>query len=172
MVPQTALSAVALETSGSLLSFSLLKRGRPAGRYLRFAALRHERLFWKIFPRRLARARLKIRDLDFVAVTRGHGRYTGIRFGLAIATSWCKAVGVPLFAPSVEELLRWQVEAAGRGLWKPAHGLLPQASALLNFALDSLPGNGVPSGGNPKPPWYGPARLPGPCYPKALPWQR
>ncbi len=104
--------AVALETCGSALSFSILNDGKRSDFFKLDDGFRHERMFWKEFPKYLTRSSLELREIDAVATTRGPGRFTGVRMGIAIARAWAEVAHVNIFSTSTQELMAW---AHGRG---------------------------------------------------------
>jgi tRNA threonylcarbamoyladenosine biosynthesis protein TsaB len=53
-------------------------------------------------------AKLELRDIQAVAVTRGPGSYTGLRIGTSTAKGLCYALGIPLIAAGTLELLAFQ----------------------------------------------------------------
>ncbi|MBI4669003.1 MAG: tRNA (adenosine(37)-N6)-threonylcarbamoyltransferase complex dimerization subunit type 1 TsaB [Elusimicrobia bacterium] len=107
-----SVNAIALETSGTHLSFAVWRQGRLAAKTFIDAKWDHEKIFWRRFPETLRRAGLKIKNCDFFAVTRGPGRFTGTRLGLAIINTWAHLYKKPVFAPTVQELMAWQCAQA------------------------------------------------------------
>ena len=126
------LNAIGLETSGTHLSFAFLRKGKVQGGFHGAVALKHQQIFWARFPRLMAKAGLSFKAIDFMAVTRGPGRFKGVRFGLGIAAAWSKALHIPVFCPLTTELLYWQSDMKD---WRPRNLLIPNAEALLRFAL-------------------------------------
>lgn len=53
----------------------------------------------------LNKARLKITDLDAIAVSKGPGSYTGLRIGVSVAKGYCYAAGKPLIAINTLEIM-------------------------------------------------------------------
>ncbi len=102
------MNMIALETSGSYLSFALMREGSIVNSFHKKVGLAHEVIFWREFPKRFKASGLLWEDLDYVAVTRGPGRFTGVRFALALANAWSRLYGIPLFAPSVIDLMAWR----------------------------------------------------------------
>lgn len=150
-------NAFALETSGPFLSLAFLREGKILPGLHDPVRFQHENIFWKEFPRRLHRARLSLKDLSYAAVTRGPGRFTGIRLSLGIAITWSQILRIPIFAPRTTELLEWQAEEVGSqesGV-KEGHLLIPNAESLLRFSLKES-----------KKHWYTPKRPPRALYMK------
>lgn len=114
-------NGLALETSGQFLSIALLNNGQQSQEFHEKIGFCHEQVFWEAFPALWKKSKLKFKDLDFIAATRGPGRFTGIRFGLALANAWSSVCQIPLFAPTTIELLRWQSQC-------------PEASFLVSFS--------------------------------------
>lgn len=58
----------------------------------------------------LTSARLTIKDLDAIAVSKGPGSYTGLRIGVSAAKGLCFALNIPLIAIPTLEALAHQVK--------------------------------------------------------------
>ncbi|MEK7287919.1 MAG: tRNA (adenosine(37)-N6)-threonylcarbamoyltransferase complex dimerization subunit type 1 TsaB [Elusimicrobiota bacterium] len=101
-------NAVAIESSGAHLSFAVARRGQIVNSALFDAQWRHEKIFWRRFPRLLENSKIKLKDMDFFATTRGPGRFTGIRLSLTIVNTWSWLLKKPVFAPTTLELMAWQ----------------------------------------------------------------
>ncbi|MBI4063776.1 MAG: tRNA (adenosine(37)-N6)-threonylcarbamoyltransferase complex dimerization subunit type 1 TsaB [Elusimicrobia bacterium] len=101
-------NAIAIETSGTHLSYAILRQGKITAQFFSDAQWDHEQIFWKRFPKDLKKSGLKLENLDFLAATRGPGRFTGVRLGLAIVNTWASLYKIPVFAPTVPELMAWQ----------------------------------------------------------------
>lgn len=61
----------------------------------------------------LARAGLKLAQVDLLAVTRGPGSFTGLRVGMATIQGVALATGIPVVAVSTLEALALQADAEG-----------------------------------------------------------
>jgi len=59
-------------------------------------------------------AKIKLKDLDAVAVSEGPGSYTGLRIGVATAKGLCYALDIPLISISTLESLARQIYAYER----------------------------------------------------------
>lgn len=153
---QKKLNAFALETSGPFLSLAFLREGNIVPGLHDPVRFQHENIFWPEFPKRLRRACLSLKDLSYIAVTRGPGRFTGIRLSLGISITWSRILRIPIFAPQTTELLQWQAleEVQGSKVKRfNGHLLIPSAEALLRFSLKET-----------KKHWYTPNRPPRALY--------
>lgn len=101
-------SSLALETSGDALSFAYFDGEKKRAFFCENAHWQHEAIFWGEFKRRQKFWGLSLPEMKAFAVTRGPGRFTGIRMGLAIASTWGRVAQCPLFAPSVTDLMAYQ----------------------------------------------------------------
>ncbi|MBI2069169.1 MAG: tRNA (adenosine(37)-N6)-threonylcarbamoyltransferase complex dimerization subunit type 1 TsaB [Elusimicrobia bacterium] len=108
------MNAIAVETSGTYLSFAILKNGRIAAKLFLDAGWNHENIFWRRFPPALKKTGLRLNNLDFLAATTGPGRFTGVRLGLSIINTWAGLHQTPVFAPSVGDLMAWSCGGPSR----------------------------------------------------------
>lgn len=103
-------NAIAIESSGTYLSVAIARKNRPAEKIHLNAQWKHEEIFWKKFPVMLKKSGLKLGQVDFFGVTRGPGRFTGVRLGLGVIRTWAGALGKRVFAPTTLELLAWKTK--------------------------------------------------------------
>ncbi|MFA5138054.1 MAG: tRNA (adenosine(37)-N6)-threonylcarbamoyltransferase complex dimerization subunit type 1 TsaB [Elusimicrobiota bacterium] len=73
----------------------------------------HDKRIFKEFRGLLKKARLKMSDLDAVAVCTGPGRFTGIRVGMTFCSMLARSLGKPLVGVSRFEVLARSLPEAG-----------------------------------------------------------
>jgi tRNA threonylcarbamoyladenosine biosynthesis protein TsaB len=93
--------SVSLADGGNLLAFKELNEG----------AFSHAEKLHSFILDVLKAARLEMKDLDAVAVSKGPGSYTGLRIGVSAAKGLCYALGIPLISISTLKCLALQVPA-------------------------------------------------------------
>ncbi len=103
---------LALDTSGERLSAGVWS---PEGvvEMSRKLARGHDQLMFRELERLLKRGRKGWAGVDAVAVTRGPGRFTGVRIGLTFASIWSRFMGKPAIGVSTLEALAHQAWARG-----------------------------------------------------------
>ena len=93
----------------------------------------------------LQEARVRVADLDLVAVTVGPGSFTGIRAGLALAHGLALAAGIPVVGVTVGEALADSLPHIGaRKLWsvidnRRGRVFLERDGVVTVAELDALP---------------------------------
>ncbi|MBI4370221.1 MAG: hypothetical protein HY547_08335 [Elusimicrobia bacterium] len=127
-------NAFAIESSGPYLSVALARSGRVVFERLIKTSWNHEIIFWRHLPKWLKTARLNTSDLDLVATTQGPGRFTGIRLGLGICNTWSLAHKIPVFAPPLHELMRWQHQTQIKKTPLRETSPLPKPFCLIAFS--------------------------------------
>lgn len=97
-----------LETSSTNTSVVLAKNGDVlASKEQDSAGYSHEKFLHPFIDDVLQEAKLRITDLDAIAVGSGPGSFTGLRIGVAAAKGLCFALDIPLIAiPTMELLVR------------------------------------------------------------------
>jgi tRNA threonylcarbamoyladenosine biosynthesis protein TsaB len=120
---------LALETSTHSCDVALIDQGKCVARkqaadpqsYL------HSEQLHLFIEAVLAEARLKVKDLEAVAVGAGPGSYTGLRIGAAAAKGLCFPYGLPLIAVSGLDSLAHAF--AGKVELKPNDRIVPMIDA-------------------------------------------
>lgn len=102
---------LAVDTSAERLTLAL-DDGAKVRRASSAARAQDERLI-PCVEALLAKARLKLAELGAVAVSRGPGRFTGIRVGLTFAETLARALGVPVIGVSAFEAAVWAWKGEG-----------------------------------------------------------
>ena len=89
---------LALETSGNQFSVVLASDGKLVSEIEIREEKAQERLLATVIHDVLRQTGKKPEDLDAVAAGSGPGSYTGLRIGMALASGFCLAAGLPLIA--------------------------------------------------------------------------
>ncbi|MCZ6843290.1 MAG: tRNA (adenosine(37)-N6)-threonylcarbamoyltransferase complex dimerization subunit type 1 TsaB [SAR324 cluster bacterium] len=105
-------NALAIDTTSEFLGLALMKAGRLAANHYEATGTEMNRSILTVLDDLLARAALKLEDLELIAVARGPGSFTGTRIGLAVAKSFALVQGLPLVGVDTLRLLAAQGEAA------------------------------------------------------------
>ncbi len=89
---------LSLETSTPVCTVALSKEGKTIALKESFEDKSHATLLTVFVEEILAENKLKVQDLDAVAVSEGPGSYTGLRIGVSVAKGLCYAAQKPLIA--------------------------------------------------------------------------
>lgn len=99
-----------IETSSTNTSVVLAKEGKViASKEQDSAGYSHEKLLHPFVEEILQEAKLKMTDIDAIAVGSGPGSFTGLRIGVAAAKGLCFALDIPLISVPTMELLARQI---------------------------------------------------------------
>jgi tRNA threonylcarbamoyladenosine biosynthesis protein TsaB len=93
--------SVSLADGGNILAFKELNEG----------TFSHAEKLHSFIIDVLASARLEMKDLDAVAVSKGPGSYTGLRIGVSAAKGLCYALDIPLISTPTLKCLALQIPA-------------------------------------------------------------
>ncbi len=96
---------LAFDTSTQILSLVLAKDGEPLASFDINADYTHSQYLLPLIEKALEITRLKVSDVDLLAVIRGPGSFTGLRIGLAAAKALSVAGDVPIYTYTSLELL-------------------------------------------------------------------
>lgn len=109
---------VAMSSSTGLVAVAVADRGTVLAQRESHTERRHAEEITPMLRVVLGDAGVAVGDLDRVVVDIGPGRYTGMRVGIATATTLAHALGIPVATVTSLELLRRA--AANAGLESPA----------------------------------------------------
>ncbi|MBI4055187.1 MAG: tRNA (adenosine(37)-N6)-threonylcarbamoyltransferase complex dimerization subunit type 1 TsaB [Elusimicrobia bacterium] len=135
---------LAIETTSHWLSLAILKNGRILTQSNLLARTSHDQ---KIFPQLnllLRKSKTKASQIQAVAVSRGPGRFTGIRIGLAFARALGWSLQIPVWGVSSLDALAWHAakRLKLRRDTKPGGAnslyLCPMVTAVRNEVLTAL----------------------------------
>lgn len=101
------MNILALDTAAEPMSVAV-QVGAKVFAYHRKQAKPHDETLLPIVARLLARAGLKVGNLDAVAVASGPGRFTGIRIGMAYAAVLAGQLKIPALALTRFEAAAWE----------------------------------------------------------------
>ena len=100
-----ALLIVSIDTSSQVSSVAVLSEERVAAEISMQGALTHSETLMPHIGTALRMARVKMEELDGIAVSIGPGSFTGLRIGLAAAKMMAYALHIPLISvPTLEAL--------------------------------------------------------------------
>lgn len=104
---------LALETSGPVCRIAVRAGDTVVERTAPSEFARHSDILFPLFDRALAAAKLKLDEVDGIAVSIGPGSFTGLRVGLAAAKVFSVFGKIPLLAvPTLEAMAVEGLEAA------------------------------------------------------------
>lgn len=89
-----------IETSTEVCSVVLSKNGELLYEKVSSDGLNHSELLTVFIEQIFSENKIKLSDLDAVAVSKGPGSYTGLRIGVSVAKGLCYALNIPLIAIS------------------------------------------------------------------------
>ncbi len=95
--------SLAIDTATAVGSVALLERDRLVSELLERVPQRHLEWLAPAIQHVLTGAGWHPGEIEAVAVTSGPGSFTGLRIGIATATAWARARGIPLVAVSTLE---------------------------------------------------------------------
>lgn len=118
-----------VETSTSLLSAGIAEDGRLTA-YLESDEPRMQAALTAVFVDRLLKEnRLRMKDFDAVAVSKGPGSYTGLRVGVSTAKGLCFGAGIPLIGLGTLDILVAQAASASEGARYTYRYVIPMIDA-------------------------------------------
>ncbi|MFH1339101.1 MAG: tRNA (adenosine(37)-N6)-threonylcarbamoyltransferase complex dimerization subunit type 1 TsaB [Candidatus Omnitrophota bacterium] len=108
------MNILAIDTSSKRLCVGLMNnKGRIAG-YDLDSGIRHTELLLPTIKKALARAKLSLKQIDYLAVGLGPGSFTGLRIGLATIKGFAAALEKPVVGlPALDILARNALPANG-----------------------------------------------------------
>ncbi len=92
------MTILAIDTSTDYLSLAILKEGKIIARFHKKAKMRHSVLLVPMIDKLLKNARLKIKNIDCLAISIGPGSFTGLRIGLTVVKGLSYALKKPIVA--------------------------------------------------------------------------
>jgi len=104
---------LAIETATAEGSVALLEQDRLMRQVVAPVPQRHLEWLAPAIEQVLRAVGWRPADVQAVAVSRGPGTFTGLRIGVATATAWARATGIPVVAVSTLESVAAGVEAKG-----------------------------------------------------------
>lgn len=104
---------LAFESSAKPASAALVKDGQLLSQYMQCSALTHSRTLLPMAEDMLKNAKLRLSDVDLIAVAHGPGSFTGIRIGVATVKGLAWAAEKPCVGVSTLEAMAWHGLAVG-----------------------------------------------------------
>lgn len=98
---------LALESSATAASVALCEGDRLLGQSFLHTGLTHSQTLLPLVERLLSDARLKLSDLDLLAVSVGPGSFTGLRIGVSTIKGLAFASGLPCAPCSTLAAMAW-----------------------------------------------------------------
>ena len=110
---------LAIDTATDYLSVALLEDNRSVAQFHRSARTSHSRLLVPVVERMLRNEKLRLRDIDYFAVSVGPGSFTGLRIGITTvkALAFCtkkRIVAVPTLDAIAQNVLFLIQSSRGR----------------------------------------------------------
>ncbi len=101
------MNILAIDTSSKRLCVGLMNRKGKIVEYNINAGKRHTELLLPTIKKALARAKLSLKEIDYLAVGLGPGSFTGLRIGLATIKGFAAALEKPVVGlPTLDVLAR------------------------------------------------------------------
>jgi tRNA threonylcarbamoyladenosine biosynthesis protein TsaB len=101
------MNILAIDTSSKRLCVGLMNRKGKIVKYNINAGKRHTELLVPTIKKALARAKLSLKEIDYLAVGLGPGSFTGLRIGLATIKGFAAALEKPVVGlPTLDVLAR------------------------------------------------------------------
>lgn len=100
---------LSIETATSVCSVALHKEGDLIGSQELHLRKSHSEFLVVLIKDLMKYAGYELRDLDFIALSKGPGSYTGLRIGTATAKGLCFALDVPLVSINTLEAMAFGV---------------------------------------------------------------
>ena len=97
-----------IETATKVCSVAIGNHGECISSLTETEGLRHSAMLTKMIEQVLAKAAVKISDLDAIALSDGPGSYTGLRVGASVAKGLCFGRSIPLLTISTLKALAFQ----------------------------------------------------------------
>jgi len=105
------LKYLTIDTTTKITALALAEDGKLVGEGFLHTAKTHSERLIPMLDQLLTAAAWKLAELDFIAVVRGPGSFTGIRIGIATAQGLAQVLKIPVFGITSLDTLAW----AGRG---------------------------------------------------------
>jgi tRNA threonylcarbamoyladenosine biosynthesis protein TsaB len=106
------MKTLAIETSGKTLGLAFACEGKVAGEVFLEAGHTHSERILPELEKLLKKARVKLQELDKIAVSVGPGSFTGIRIGLVVARVLAQELKIPLVGIDTLKILEAGVNAS------------------------------------------------------------
>lgn len=106
---------LAIETATHACSVAILVNGHSYHAY-EYAPQQHTVLIFPMIEEVLKQANITLQDIDYIAVGKGPGSFTGVRLGIALAQGLAYGLNVPLFGVSTLEALAAQAKEVAQYL--------------------------------------------------------
>ncbi|NLP44907.1 MAG: tRNA (adenosine(37)-N6)-threonylcarbamoyltransferase complex dimerization subunit type 1 TsaB [Peptococcaceae bacterium] len=100
-----------IDTTTKITALALAEKGKLVGEGFLHTGKTHSERLIPMLDQLLTAAAWKLAELDFIAVVRGPGSFTGIRIGIATAQGLAQVLKIPVFGITSLDTLAW----AGRG---------------------------------------------------------
>ena len=104
---------LSLESSAKPASVALCSDGKLLGQYFQNSGLTHSRTLLVMAESLLRNLDISTTDIDFVAVSRGPGSFTGVRIGVSAAKGLAWGLDKPVCSVSTLEALAYQTPESG-----------------------------------------------------------
>lgn len=101
-----------IESSSVCASCAIFDDDKMLAEYSQCHKNTHSEKLMPMVIRVLEDAKLQVEDIDYIAVSKGPGSYTGLRIGAAIAKGLSYAKNIELLAPKSMEVLAMNVSAS------------------------------------------------------------
>ncbi len=100
---------LALDTSSLVATVAVMDGKKLLGEYTINSPMTHSQKLMPIIDNLLKQLSLTIRDMNYIAVSKGPGSFTGIRIGIATVKGLAQAVDIPILSVSSLEGLAYNL---------------------------------------------------------------
>ncbi|SKC55638.1 tRNA (adenosine(37)-N6)-threonylcarbamoyltransferase complex dimerization subunit type 1 TsaB [Maledivibacter halophilus] len=103
------MNILAIDTSSLVATVAVMNEEKLIGEYTINSPMTHSQKLMPIIDELLRGIELSMEDIDFIAISRGPGSFTGIRIGIATAKGLAHSRDIPIIGVSSLEALAYNI---------------------------------------------------------------